>query len=212
MPGITAYGNTFFSHLFANLSYVYFVPGGDHLGIACLFHDWKKVEKRWALQSHLFWGAKGWTFFSPFLVSLPVYEFLQYVEFPPPLIFVRCHHINKMDFPPLHESAAPFSSTGSQAFPPPQLSIASCLTYDGFDVDKYWWYTASCLARARGWSDAILSTMFGGGESHTTSVDKQSNDVFVKLRCSRCVLSQKDTRDGPLCPITQIWLVSRLCE
>jgi len=29
-----------------------------------------------------------------------------------------------MDFSPLHELAAPLSSTGSQAFAPPQLSIA----------------------------------------------------------------------------------------
>jgi hypothetical protein len=87
-----------------------------------------------------------------------------------------------MDIPPLHESAAPFSSTpGSPAFIPPQLSIALCLTPDGFDVDKYWRYTAYRLVRARGRSDAILSTIFGGGESHATSVKQQSNDVFVKL-------------------------------
>ncbi len=85
-----------------------------------------------------------------------------------------------MDFPPLHELAAPFSSTGSQAFPPPQLSITSCLTPGGFNVDKFTRYTASRLARARGRSDAILSTMFGGGESHATSVKYQSNNVFVK--------------------------------
>jgi hypothetical protein len=51
-----------------------------------------------------------------------------------------------MDFPPLHESAAPFSSTGSQAFAPPQLSIASCLTPDGtFDVDKYHFFPVLAL-------------------------------------------------------------------
>ena len=44
--------------------------------------------------------------------------------------------------------------------------------------------------------------MFGGGESHTTSVKQQSNDVFLKSRHSRCVLGRKDTKDGPLCVIT----------
>ena len=54
-----------------------------------------------------------------------------------------------MDFPPLHESAPPFLSTGNQAFSPPQLSLASCLSPDGtIDVDKYRCYTASRLAKA----------------------------------------------------------------
>jgi hypothetical protein len=44
--------------------------------------------------------------------------------------------------------------------------------------------------------------MFGGGESHATSVEQQSNDVFVKLCRSRCVLGRNDTKDGPLCRIT----------
>ena len=99
-----------------------------------------------------------------------------------------------MDFPPLHESAPPFLSTGSQAFSPPQLSLASCLSPDGtIDVDKYRRYTASRLAKARGQSEAILSTMFGGGESHAASVEQQGNSAFVKLRRSRCVLGQEDT-------------------
>jgi len=108
-----------------------------------------------------------------------------------------------MDFPPLHESAPPFLSTGSQAFSPPQLSLASCLSPDGtIDVDKYRRYTASRLAKVRGRSEAILSTMLGGGESHAASVEKQGNSVFVKLRSSRCVVGRKDTEDGPLCVIT----------
>ena len=84
-----------------------------------------------------------------------------------------------MDFPPLHESAAPLSSTGTgQALAPPQLSISLCFTPDGtFDVVKYWQYIASHLAR-------------------------ESNHVFVKLRHLRCVLGQKDTKDGPLCVIS----------
>jgi hypothetical protein len=105
-----------------------------------------------------------------------------------------------MDFLPLPESAPPFLSTGSQAFPPSQLSLASCLSPDGtLNVDKYRRYTASRLAKACGRSEAILSTMFGGGESHAASVEKQGNSAFVKLRSSRCVLGQKDTEDGPLC-------------
>jgi hypothetical protein len=44
--------------------------------------------------------------------------------------------------------------------------------------------------------------MFGGGESHTASVEQQSNDVFIKSRHPRCVLGRKDTKDGPLCVIT----------
>jgi hypothetical protein len=40
---------------------------------------------------------------------------------------------------------------GNQAFSPPQLSLASCLSPDGtIDVDKYQRYTASRLAKARG--------------------------------------------------------------
>jgi hypothetical protein len=59
--------------------------------------------------------------------------------------------VNTMNFRPLHELAPPFLSTGSQAFSPPQLSLASCLSPDGtIDVDKYWRYTASRLAKARG--------------------------------------------------------------
>jgi hypothetical protein len=78
-----------------------------------------------------FWGDKRWNLFSHlFWIPLPVYEFLYNVEFSSPLIFLfdAIIMVNKMDFPPLHESAAPISSTVSQAFPPPQLSIASCLT------------------------------------------------------------------------------------
>ena len=109
-----------------------------------------------------------------------------------------------MDFPPLHdESAPPFLSTGNQAFSPPQLSLASCLSPDGtIDVDKYRRYTASCLAKAHGRSEAILSTMFGGGESHAASVEQQGNSAFVKSHRSRCVLGRKDTEDGPRCVIT----------
>jgi hypothetical protein len=108
-----------------------------------------------------------------------------------------------MDFPPLHESAPPFLSTGSQAFSPPQLSLALCLSPDGtVDVDKYRCYTASRLAKAHGRSEAIMSTMFGGVESHAASVKKQGNSTFVKSRRSRCVLGRKDTEDGPLCVIT----------
>ncbi len=94
-----------------------------------------------------------------------------------------------MDFPPLPEAAAPFPSTVSQAFPPPLSSIASCLSSDGtFDVDKYWQYAASLLARARGRSAAIMSNMVCGGETQAASVEQQSNDMFVKSRRSRCVL------------------------
>jgi len=100
-----------------------------------------------------------------------------------------------MDFPPLHESAPPFLSTGSQAFSPPQLSLALCLSPDGtIDVDKYWRYTASGLAKARGGPEAILSTMFGGGETHAASVEKQGNSAFVKS-CS----SRKDQRQATPC-------------
>ena len=86
---------------------------------------------------------------------------------------VLCHHINKMDFPPLPEVAAPFSSTVGQAFPPPQSSIASCLSPDGtFDVDKSQQYAASLLARACGRSAAIMSNMVCGGEQHAASVEQ----------------------------------------
>ena len=79
-----------------------------------------------------------------------------------------------MDFPRLPESAPPFLSTGSnQAVSPSQLSLASCLSPDGtLDVDKYRRYTAYRLAKARGRSEAILSTMFVGGESHVASVEQ----------------------------------------
>ena len=71
-------------------------------------------------------------------------------------------------------------------------------------MDKYRGYTAPRLARARGPSEAILSTMFGGSKSHAASVEQQqqSNDASVESRRSRCVLGRKDTEDGPLCVIT----------
>ncbi len=108
-----------------------------------------------------------------------------------------------MDFPPIPELAAPFSSTVSQAFSTPQLSIASCLSPDStFDVDNYRQYAASLLARARGRSAAILSNMVGGGESHAAFLEQHKNSMFVKSRGTRCVLGWKDTKDGPLCVIT----------
>jgi hypothetical protein len=82
-------------------------------------------------------------------------------------------------------------------------SIASCLSPDGtFDVDKYWQYAASLLARARGQSVAILSNMVGGGESQVAFVKQHSNSAFVKSRSTWCVFGRKDTKDGPLCVIT----------
>ena len=108
-----------------------------------------------------------------------------------------------MDFPPIPELAAPFSSTVSQAFSTPQLSIASCLSPDStFDVDNYRQYAASLLARARGRSAAILIYMVGGGESHAAFLEQHKHSVFVKLRSTRCVIGQKETEDGPLCVIT----------
>ena len=107
-----------------------------------------------------------------------------------------------MDFPPPPEAAHPFPSTGRQAFPQQQLSIASCLSPDDtFDVDKYRQYTASLLARARGRSAAILSNMAGGVESHATFLEKHINSAFVKSRGTRCVLGRNDTDDSPLCVI-----------
>jgi len=93
-----------------------------------------------------------------------------------------------MDFPPLLLSAPPFPFTGSnQAVSPPQLSLASCLSHDGtIDVDKYRRYSADRLAKARGRSESILSTMFGGGESHAASVEQEGNSTIVKSRRSRC--------------------------
>jgi len=83
-----------------------------------------------------------------------------------------------MDFPPVHdESAPPFLSTGNQAFSPPQLSLASCLSPGGtIDVDKYRRYTASRLVIARGRSEAILSTMFGD-ESIPNSIARLSTNL-----------------------------------
>ncbi len=112
-----------------------------------------------------------------------------------------------MEFPPPPEAACPFSSTGRQAFPQPQLSIASCLSpYGTFDVKKY---PASLLARAHGRSAAILSNMLGGSESHAAFLEKHSKNSAFKKSCGmRCVLGQKDTEDGPLCviaPEESVW-------
>ena len=90
--------------------------------------------------------------------------------------------------PPGVGSPLPIRSTGSnQAVSPSQLSLASCLSPDGtLDVDKYRRYTAYRLAKARGRSEAILSTMFvAGGESHVASVEQQGNPTIVKSRRSR---------------------------
>ena len=46
--------------------------------------------------------------------------------------------------------------------------------------------------------------MVGGGESHATFVEQQSNSAFVKSCTRRCVLGRKDTEDGPLCVITPV--------
>jgi hypothetical protein len=51
-------------------------------------------------------------------------------------------------------------------------------------VDKYRRYTAYRLEKARGQSEAILSTMFSGGESYAASVEQQGNSAFVKSRAS----------------------------
>jgi hypothetical protein len=111
--------------------------------------------------------------------------------------------IDKMDLPPLPVAAALFPCTVSQTFLPLQLSIATCLSPDGtFDVDKYRQYTTSLLSRARGRSAAILSNMFGGGETHAGFVGQESTSYFIKSRARRCVLGCKDTKDGPLCVIT----------
>jgi hypothetical protein len=68
---------TFFSRIFAETSYVRFVPASDHLGIACSFHIEKKVEKKVSPPISPFSEHKRWKlFFSPFLVPRPVYEFL----------------------------------------------------------------------------------------------------------------------------------------
>jgi hypothetical protein len=57
-------------------------------------------------------------------------------------------------------------------------------------VDKYRRYTAYRLAKARGRSEAILSTMFvAGGESHVASVEQQGNPTIVKSRRSRCPIA-----------------------
>ena len=140
------------------------------------------------------------TFFGPFT----------YIWIPVVRRFAIASHLrlmplfHTMDFPRLPESAPPFLSTGSnQAVFPSQLSLASCLSPDGtLDVDKYRRYTAYRLAKARGRSEAILSTMFVGGESHAASVEQQGNPTIVKPRRSRCVLGRKDTEGGPLCVIT----------
>jgi hypothetical protein len=59
------------------MSYACFVPGGDHLGIACIFHDWKKIKKKVSPPiSPFLGGQKVEPFFSPYLDPLPVYEFL----------------------------------------------------------------------------------------------------------------------------------------
>ena len=47
-----------------------------------------------------------------------------------------------------------------------------------------------------------MSNMVCGGEMHAASVEQQSNNVFIKSCCRRCVLGRKDTEVGPLCVIT----------
>jgi hypothetical protein len=49
----------------------------NHLGIACIFHDWKKIEKGEPSDLTFLGGQKAVEpFFSPFLDPLPVYGFL----------------------------------------------------------------------------------------------------------------------------------------
>ncbi len=72
--------------------------------------------------------------------------------------------IDKTDSTTLPAAAALFTCTVSQAHVPSQLSIAMCLSPDGtFDVNKYWLYAVSLLARAQSLSAAIHSSMVGDG-------------------------------------------------
>ena len=67
----------FFRPLFAETSYVSFVPARDHLGIPKKFHDWKKGEKKGEPSDLTFFETqKVETFFSPFLAHSPAYGFL----------------------------------------------------------------------------------------------------------------------------------------
>jgi hypothetical protein len=59
--------NIFFD--FAKTLYVHFVPIGDHLAIAFLFLDWKKVQKKVRLTFSPFLNQKRWASpFPPFLL------------------------------------------------------------------------------------------------------------------------------------------------
>ena len=115
------------------------------------------------------------------------------------------------------DKSALFSCTISQAYLSSQLSIATCLSPDGtFDVDKYRQYVTSLLARARGWSAAILSSMVGGGESYARFVEQEvTQSSAVKSHAKKCVLGCKDAKDGPLCVITlqeSSWYHAYVCN
>mgnify|MGYP006201113239 CR=1 FL=1 len=63
--------NFFFFFFFAESSYVSFVPASDYLGIAFLFHDWKKGEKKGEPSDLTFFETQKvetffLTFFGPF--------------------------------------------------------------------------------------------------------------------------------------------------
>ncbi len=175
-PVVTTLHFFFFSFCsFAKTSYVCFVPGGNHLGNALLFHDWKKVQLLVSPPISPFLRCKRLNHF--FLPFFPFFWSTTILWVPvvcriPLSFFVWCH-FDKIDLPPLPAAAAPFPCTVIQAFLLSQLSIAACISPDGtFDVDNYRQYAASLLSRARGRSAAILSNMVGGGESHACYLSK----------------------------------------
>ena len=141
--------------------------------------------------------------------SPSIYQFLQYVELRLiwPVQLIRLTHLLS-PWPP-----ALFPCTVSQAHIPMQLLIAMCLSPGGtFDVDKYWQYTASLLARVRSQSAAIMSSMVGDGKSHTGFVGQEVMLYSFKKIVEVCFRLQGHQRWSTLCNYsTGIRLVLHIC-
>jgi hypothetical protein len=162
-PNAGGYNFTFFFFFFrsfAKISYVRFVPVGDHFGNTLLFHDWKKVHRLVSPSISPFSGGKRLNLF--FLPFFPFFRSITILWFP-----VVFGIPLSMDLPPLPAAAALFPRTVIQAFLPLQLPIATCLSPDGSVGEGGGEGDRSVVAMAR----AVELQWIGGGAVSGLAVD-----------------------------------------
>jgi hypothetical protein len=142
------------------MSYVRFVPVGDHLGNALLFHDRKKGATFGEPSDLTF--SRGQTVEPFFLTFFSFFRSTTILQIP-----VVSGIPLSMDLPPLPAAAAPFPCTVSQAFLPSQLPIETCLSPDGGGGEGGGEGDLSAVAVAR----AVELGWIGGGAVNGLAVD-----------------------------------------